>query len=1291
MQTATTVLDLDRLEAAAAHDTPSDDGARWVSVQALAHLLQSSGDVDPRTGRFTWVPLTDALSRLRATLEEGRRPLPYDVIQHLLSFAVPPLESLLRQPRSRLVRGHEVVPLHRLQEVDAKSLQWIGRLPGRNVREKLGVRHRALAVQRQFSTDTPENRLARRVLHDLAAHAQRRLDVSAAYDAVAGSDESTTVGGPALNLAALQHLVVMEHVDVRRSALADVPADAAVQPNNALLGDRTYGKVLLLRQRLARLDEDLLAVWNAIDSALPEVIFLAVAAELAVRGGMPVETLCRATPTRLIPLGEVGGGLTKLLVFGPPADPSGATQGNRYGTLSLSLSDSTLYIRRVDGTRRGRDRRNELSFAISFSDEKPAEARRGRPVLVAESGSGSIKLSRHEYADVEGLCTLSNYVADRAMDSFGLESAAASGRREVAHTVRSVGIDAASETFTVSAGGAVWTTQVATHAWRWRSGDGGGAVWVFGRRDRVPSSTDREVALTSLPGSVADPMGNEVALATQSAVTAVGAEIGLQRDTPLGVVVPDLASESGRRALRTACGAVAAFVTPVWRSVAAAVAWQSSGDTPVSGDVLLVLDAEGAALSQTVLVATSDSTLAKARPASGGIVWERRPPLAADELAEALGLRGLLWRHTSGILKRQSPGLLDHHSTMAAYLVASGAAHRLLFGAADVLLPWGSSGVHLKPDEGLAGDDLDEWCSRLKTSADVWGKGGPLAHLLKTLGQNGQGGRLTVLTLGAAFGHRRISKYVGVHLGRLLLASGAWKELATNHLVESSEAAAHGAAELSLRRREGLPTWKEWVPDLAVEVVVEGRFGRAPLEAKRSTDPFLGEPLCYAVQQPLVLLPGRSQYVLSVIEGVDDGQPLEQAIRVTSDAFPLSEPLRISLELQRRFGLEEVADVVVRPIGDASGPALHGRWTDAMVPPEADRWVEPPRAPASEALAAEVDNEEVRGAVIGFEKGFLKRCRVLVGFEGADKDEERTLRGALNFFCSRLDEWDASTIEQAAELLSDESHSWIQALARGESPADEPNAPPTPGQRNALRSLTSKAVRRLAQPDFEARVRTLLSSMLDGGKHSGAHELPPADAAHQLALQAHRLSSEAVAAIYQVAIRDLLFYRDTSLYNQVVGALANVGLRNPEALQGLARAEAALGEDLVRLAEYALMRLAQNVPLHFASESSENVERMFVSPFENACGLLLAALHLRGVQADPLPRQAYRTRRIVTLIRRLDGLFAEAGWSVRWRWGDAPERPPSVMNVSPLAYATAGYLTGGDPVVDVIISPSPTS
>jgi len=125
----------------------------------------------------TWeMPLADALKQFVLSTDDG--PAPRALIWELARGLPPHLNELAARPRRMLRRFHREVAMDRMQEMDVVALVDYARRPGSTAAVKAGEKQRLLAVVRQETTDTMENRVVR----DLCSRAfpQARAYVDAA-------------------------------------------------------------------------------------------------------------------------------------------------------------------------------------------------------------------------------------------------------------------------------------------------------------------------------------------------------------------------------------------------------------------------------------------------------------------------------------------------------------------------------------------------------------------------------------------------------------------------------------------------------------------------------------------------------------------------------------------------------------------------------------------------------------------------------------------------------------------------------------------------------------------------------------------------------------------------------------------------------------------------------------------------------------------------------------------------------------------------------------------------------
>lgn len=1369
-------LDLEALEAAAAGDHPTVEGARWITTQTVSHLFNESGMVDAKTGVFTWRPLSAALMDLRRALAVSGRPLPFDDIQRLVSFALPPLRHIVSSPRTHLVRDHEVMVLHRLREVDAKAMAWMSRLPGRTAKEKLGQKKRALGVRRRFTPDSTENRLARRVLDDLLAYAGQRQGQIQAYDTEDGHDASDGAGAP--RAAELDGLLGLGQSDLLRSLLNDVRPEATTYPNNVLLSDRHYSKVFRTWSRLRTLEDDLQDRWQHALDLGRQVLLWSVVGALASEGRLIRDTLVRTARDGLRVRAEASGRseavISKYDIVFPPGRPIGRVSkvihrdgGGSFGFLRGEggdhffhashleaglqmdrLKEGTLVtfdpehtekglvakaVRHCPGVRAARVRMEGselLVFAGTFSvagdlrfETDPClawqleiepnavlGARRGLPWSLTEAGHGSLRLSKREGLDVEGVRAFSDVIASRIRGHFAGDDGPDIHVHPDPPTdgTGCLGIDLSERRPWLATEEGAWPAQSTTHAWGIDTHDAG-TVWVSGCLGSLMTVSTSSVRAQSLEAADAtngtDEMQHQrmrhLGVVYARVLERLAAEVPFE-DRPAGIVVGDLIEDAAYRGLRAALYASRLAKAPllVPRSVSLAAGWQASwpsggeggqdrasSSSVAEGDAVLLLDAETDHLSVTVLVAVYDAALEQQRPSSRGLIWQRRPPVLPDEGTRSLGTSSLLRDYAEDLLRTQCTSLDEEARTRAVdNLLHAGLIEPLVSGQ-PVYVPMDQGWHELRPAPHLWDRHVHAWWERFTLVVDeAWTADHPIVSLLGEVGRRSSGARLHVLTAGLPFaaGGRNVGRTVGEMkqtLGRLARLRPGDLDGPTRkgYYMPRAEQAARGAAELALRFGAGLPTWVEWMPDLYLEAVSGGHYCEVELMEGRSINPVLGETVTITVPQVLTLQPGHRAYRMPVIAGKHSKRPTRHEIKIQSPLFPLERALDVRLTLRLNYGLEDEYEVhVASADGQFTTGAIQARWIDAESAAAAKRtgsWVvpglslPPPRSPGAST---------VRNVVRRFESEFMQgMCEV-------DASTEDRLHRALNALFWKVRQWTAAVRKSMSErLAATDAYRGLVALSTGQTTFAASSGVSYRLPSDSWLRARALATLALIEGGLSPEGRALL---VDSMKRGSTTFLARADAVEVVYACP---DASLLEPVWSVARERLLFYRDTSLYNRTVRALAEIGLEHPDAWRELVRKDPTAPTHIVQLAEFALERLAQSIPQVMQREEDvTQAERLFASPFENACMLVLAAVQLRKEGHEYLKPGGRQNMRLGKLVRLVDGLMMRCGWRVKWDRSAALEKPDSLRGVSTLAFTTLTYLEGRPPAAAVTVSSS---
>lgn len=92
-----------------------------------------------------------------------------------ISEQLPLIERTISNMRKVLKCERKKIPVSRAQELDSQCIQWLTKQPGRTAPEKAGIQQRIMAIVRNESFDTLENRVLKDFLHRCHVEAERYI------------------------------------------------------------------------------------------------------------------------------------------------------------------------------------------------------------------------------------------------------------------------------------------------------------------------------------------------------------------------------------------------------------------------------------------------------------------------------------------------------------------------------------------------------------------------------------------------------------------------------------------------------------------------------------------------------------------------------------------------------------------------------------------------------------------------------------------------------------------------------------------------------------------------------------------------------------------------------------------------------------------------------------------------------------------------------------------------------------------------------------------------------------
>lgn len=1308
---------LDQLEALAAATEPDPAAAWWIAHQVIEHCFSMVARTDPLTGAALPQSLADALADLDASVAVGRRPFPHDRLFAAARFAAEPFAQLLARHRQRIVRTHAQVPLYQLREIDNRAVAWLARQPGRTVREKLAGRTHALGVRRAFSADTSENRLLGAFARLLVRRATERLDWTQAYD-----DDGTVDRARIAELAGIVHLCDER---LRRSALAELPALTHIRANNVLLGDPLYAKVYRAWKWLRDEDEALRRAWPDLLMRVRTLLGWLVTARLCAGGLFEVaDDLARVLRGR--DDGEPVG--LAVLASGPvgprwvpnPPTPLLVRQRRANGVHHIritadgrGLAVDLILVGKPTGP-------GGLRYEVTAEPDPPVPGR-GIGLAVREA-TGQIIGTRRGHADLQGLRELAAVVSGQILRACQLRLNPADQPGAPTPGVAldgpvGIGLDATTAQIvtgtTDRASRAAWTLACALP-------DGhDGVEWLDGQHDRRVALGAAHWTAWCL-GDVLDPDPDAdpglLSLAARRLVE--GLDIPILAGAQVAWTLPDGLDAFAQRALSTAVSGACPGALAVWRSVAAATAWglsiTAAGQLPQPGTNIAVVDLAFDGVSVTLLSARHDPRLLHARPDSGGLYWERKPPLPPAEALDLLGWQRVLRDYGRRLVSRALNVTPDEPrmGRIVRDLVRTGELARLIEsgGMRDFQIAAEGDGeagfIQLRHDQDWFSQQVEGWLGRLRKAVDETLKGAgrigcwlmvgspdlPLAPLpagrqvgrVKFFNEDEDFGFIETGQLqagndsGGAYFRPEPGKDVflpasavaDVGAGRLFpgrfiafdVATGRKRPEARDVLplspllpqqaitLEPHQLAA-GARECLLRWDAGCPAWTEWLPDLALEIIRDGNYGELPLLEPDTVDPLFGASRSHEPPETLTLPRGRSRYTLPLILDRQSRRPLALEARLESAAFPLDRDLPVRLRLDYRYGVDRSYTLTVLPIGSAAAP--FERLTA--------RWVSP---------------GETDGAL------------------------SRSARDALLAVLPSSPEWDKFLSGSIAlDWFGDPRH--LRFLYHN-----------TERCWSAGRSLTDAPPE--VQDAFPLFRERLLQAMLQSGEGSDIpreleilaclHQDAPAAVVERIlhleqAAGVDPKTYGAVARLLGLVVGDGTGERagilsrlltrlerhsspddfNPGLVRSTMTALTRAVWRHPGLIATLAATPDAPGL-LLGQCRRSLTNLLVRVPDPIPPDEHERIGKLYGGPYRDSCELLLALLRSEA-QAPPLNalRQgSLQGTQLARGIRQLDGRFTAARIELRWSVVTQVPVPDALHRMSPIAWALSRYLAPGD-------------
>ena len=229
---------------------------------------------DPENGEPLDDDLTHFLDELPKINSYAADKNVCDWLYYILDYSGKAMLHIFESPRKEVLRFHEQMPLYQAKEIDTAGIMEIARRPGRTVREKISSKPSVIAVKRQQSVDTLENRLLKKLVTKIIYILEERQNIFSGETLQMENEDSKL----SIFYAKLRRWLRMDEAQ-------EIGTWQNVPPNNVLLCDKYYKKVWTTWRYLLELSDIIADDLAKIDACLAAYIFWNTASILQQQGG----------------------------------------------------------------------------------------------------------------------------------------------------------------------------------------------------------------------------------------------------------------------------------------------------------------------------------------------------------------------------------------------------------------------------------------------------------------------------------------------------------------------------------------------------------------------------------------------------------------------------------------------------------------------------------------------------------------------------------------------------------------------------------------------------------------------------------------------------------------------------------------------------------------------------------------------------------------------------------------------------------------------------------------------
>lgn len=852
--------DIRQIEQLAANEAPSKEGAWWIMLQTAESICNSASLRDPVNNAYLPEFWTDAITGVEPVLNsESTRPVPYDDLMQMVTFCGDQLQSVVEDPRHNIVKVDTMLMPYRVKNTGSKTMNWLGRQPGKTIKEKLAGKNKMLTQVNEYSYDIRENQVAMMLFRQMMRRVSDRIN----YGIKANGYDSFE----SEQIHQLQRIKKL----LRNSPLSDVEPQNHSQANNALLSDKNYSIIWRAYLNMAKYDTHLENNWKNALELYVKAVFLSINAELLSYNDVcVVESRNNFEGIKDLHASYIVGFQWRIPYV---VDVS-------YCGKSISLD---VYDAPLDGTEKCEAEMHIKLIAREIGKAENHEGRRGTPLCwtIDDGNKAQITL----FADLSGIREINSFLTSRIF-SFAQVETEKRGT-SVEHIMGSVAYD-------IIAGG----DQLGIED------DEKSTTPVWGSRCAVAYTNEQGVK-TFYPGGnsavhynsddiviVSDAVNEQNNEGLKVALNEIHNRIILDRDDYFFYLVPDSLEEILQKNLKQCVRSWFSRTFPVWRSVAALTYWLESPDYQFEDDsVFAYIDLVGDTATAGVLTIHSEKALKTQ-------VCNHFPPFPqveeGDDITEDAFCRKYVTSYADKYGFDVPEGVNDN-------LVRLGSVKSLMlkdsYANQFVEIAGRTSVYQITYDKELVSECMDSWLAGIRKFWKIMNRRFDRKpnHALF----------LSDILINLLYQLERENDLYSVF---------DEDEQENLYLYQSSsDLILKGALAYKERLNRHLPTWTEYLPHLSLEVIKDGDYAELELIGDDVSFDVMGDDNEHVVEEKLVLKANEKEFSFPLVKQDISRRSTMIDAYISDKSFPLDHDVVVRLFVKYRYGFDNSYELTLRP------------------------------------------------------------------------------------------------------------------------------------------------------------------------------------------------------------------------------------------------------------------------------------------------------------------------------------------------------------------------------------------